>query len=208
MEEGVRREDLRTFPAGVALPLYDALHLARRHATVPVLGVGGRGGGREGGRVEAYRLIGREDLAALQTESYSSSPSSSSSSSSAPPTTAAAAAAAASAAAGGAGAAGGVAGGAAGGKKGKKRGGRAGGKEEEDEETALMADRDGLRLVEEEAVLRFGRDHRMREVCRVLRSSRPVFLKVRKEGGREGGREGGGGGGAAIWEGSSDERSG
>ena len=41
-----------------------------------------------------------------------------------------------------------------------------------------MADRDGLGLVEEEAVLRFGRDHRMREVCRVLRSSRPVFLKV------------------------------
>jgi len=29
-------------------------------------------------------------------------------------------------------------------------------------------------------VLRFGRDHRMREVGRVLRSSRPVFLKVRK----------------------------
>jgi anaphase-promoting complex subunit 1 len=51
-----------------------------------------------------------------------------------------------------------------------------------------MADREGLRLVEEGARLRFGRDHRVREVCRLLCSSRPIYLKVRREGGREGGK--------------------
>ncbi len=47
-------------------------------------------------------------------------------------------------------------------------------------------DLDGLRMVEDAAgALRFGRDKRVREACRLLRLSRPLFLKVR--GGEEGG---------------------
>lgn len=37
---------------------------------------------------------------------------------------------------------------------------------------------DGLRLVEHQCRLRFGRDGRMAEVCRLLNTSKPLFLKV------------------------------
>jgi hypothetical protein len=45
--------------------------------------------------------------------------------------------------------------------------------------TEPVNDCDGLKLVEKLSTLRFSKDRRMKEVCRLLRSSRPLFLKVR-----------------------------
>lgn len=42
----------------------------------------------------------------------------------------------------------------------------------------LRDDHDGFKLIQQQTKKRFGRDARMREVCRLLRSSKPIYLKV------------------------------
>ncbi|CAN0243081.1 unnamed protein product, partial [Discosporangium mesarthrocarpum] len=182
VEEGFGTEGLEQVPLGMALPLIEVLHAAQSQASTTW-------------PIEAQRLVGREDLAALkcmQGGGIASTPGGArggeeSGDMGGPDfwggnrVSGSAGAVSFQGEGGLRGFGGGGHGGGGGGSMGPPGGGGRGGRGAgEGGAGGVGLDPDGLAWVDEVSSLRFGSDRRVREVCRLLRGSRPVRFHVER----------------------------